>query len=192
MMVRRILLAGVCWMATAFGVTCVATTTGVAFGTYPLFSSTPTDSTATVTVSCVTATPTAESYTVSLSTGGSSSYNRRLSSGLNTLNYNLYTDSTRLFVWGNGTSGTSVGFVLRHASHRDYSDEFYGLWTDPRAAGRHYGNVWGCDNGDRQLLSCVEPHFWRWSGTPPARHADSLTLNSWFKGARLRSGFRNV
>ena len=47
-------------------------------------------------------------YTLSLSTGEGSYEQRTMSSGINVLNYNLYTDLTHLSVWGNGTGGTAI------------------------------------------------------------------------------------
>lgn len=84
---------------------CSATTLGVAFGTYEPFSGSAVDSTGSIEVSCLVSL----GYTVSLSTGSGGSYNpRALSSGGNTLNYNLFLDSARSTIWGDGSSGTSV------------------------------------------------------------------------------------
>lgn len=47
-------------------------------------------------------------YTVKLGTGSGGSYTpRKMFSGPETLDYNLYLDSTHITIWGDGTSGTS-------------------------------------------------------------------------------------
>ncbi|SEL83830.1 Spore coat protein U (SCPU) domain-containing protein [Roseateles sp. YR242] len=74
-----------------------------------LSSSTPVDATSTVSVSCSNTTP----YTVSLNAGanagGASNYaSRTMKSGSDTLAYQLYLDSGRSTVWGDGTSSSSA------------------------------------------------------------------------------------
>ena len=81
--------------------TCTVSATTVAFGVVQ-FS--VVNSTGTVTINC---NANDASITVALSTGGSASYApRKMSSGANKLQYNLYKDSAHTLVWGNGTSGT--------------------------------------------------------------------------------------
>lgn len=46
--------------------------------------------------------------TIKMYQGQSSNYNRYLSNGKDNLYYNLYLDSARSVVWGDGTNGTSV------------------------------------------------------------------------------------
>jgi spore coat protein U-like protein len=49
------------------------------------------------------------SYTIQLNAGSSGSFSpRKLASGANLLNYNLYTTSARTTIWGNGSGGTST------------------------------------------------------------------------------------
>ncbi|MBD3828778.1 MAG: spore coat protein U domain-containing protein [Stenotrophomonas sp.] len=96
--------------AQALFASCTTSASGVAFGTYPPFSASPTDSTGTVTVTC---TPLLAgllvSYTIALSTGSSGNYaSRSMSSGVSTLQYQLYTDSARSTVWGDGSAGTAT------------------------------------------------------------------------------------
>ena len=46
-------------------------------------------------------------FRIDLGRGGAASYApRRLSSGMNTLSYNLYADAGRTSVWGDGTGGS--------------------------------------------------------------------------------------
>jgi spore coat protein U-like protein len=89
---------------------CSVSATSVNFGAYSPLSATATQATGTVTVSCeVLGIGLPASWTVALSTGSSGSYAvRQLQSGANTLSYNLYTNSARTSVWGDGTNGTSV------------------------------------------------------------------------------------
>jgi spore coat protein U-like protein len=82
---------------------CTVGTTSVAFGTYEPFSNAPNESTGTVTVSCDASAP----YSVSINPGGIGSFNRALTSGAYHLVYNLYTDSARTVIWGDGTGSTA-------------------------------------------------------------------------------------
>jgi spore coat protein U-like protein len=81
----------------------INTTSVVAFGVYDPSSGTPTDSTGAITYTCTT------TALVTLSTGGSGTYNpRSLSSGANTITYNLYADAARTQVWGDFSAGTTL------------------------------------------------------------------------------------
>lgn len=97
---------------------CSVSATTVAFGSYNPFSGTADDSTGNIQVTCSLGglLSLLVAYEIKLSTGGSGSYApRRTSSGANTLNYNLYINSARTTVWGNGTGGTSTvsdGYLL--------------------------------------------------------------------------------
>ena len=103
-------LASLLWASPAAAQSCTASATPVTFGNYNVFSATPTDSTATVTLSCaVNLVSLTLGYTISLSPGGSGSYaTRRMSDGASTLNYQLYTSVLRTTVWGDGTGGSST------------------------------------------------------------------------------------
>jgi spore coat protein U-like protein len=88
---------------------CSVAATAVNFGTYNPLSGTPDDAAGTVTFSCNLLGGLFMSWTVSLSTGNSSSYSPRLlNSGVSTLSYNLYTSAAHASVWGDGTGVTSV------------------------------------------------------------------------------------
>ena len=85
---------------------CSVNPTPVAFGLYSPFNVAPTDTAGTLRVSCDTVTV---GYTVLLSAGSAGSYApRRLSGGMYTLSYNLYTDALRTVVWGDGSGGTMI------------------------------------------------------------------------------------
>ena len=79
-------------------------------------------STSTITVRCSSGTD----YTVDLSTGSSGSYaNRTLTSGSNSLIYNLYTAGDYATIWGNGQNSTGrasdvgegMGTAITHTVH---------------------------------------------------------------------------
>ena len=95
------------WKAHA---ACNVSTTSINFGNYDVFLATPLDSTGTVTVWCdenlrsdmiIDIGPSGNS-------GGFQPRKMRRSSGSELLDYNLYTNSSRTAVWGNGTAGTST------------------------------------------------------------------------------------
>ena len=94
----------------AWGAVCTVTALPVAFGIYNPLSVPPNLSTGSVTVICLPVlVPVGESYTVGLSTGGSSSFAaRRLVAGANMLQYQLYADAPRSTVWGDGSVGSST------------------------------------------------------------------------------------
>lgn len=87
---------------------CTVSSSGVAFGTYNPFSTSPTDATGDITLTC-TAGSGSGAYSVGLSVGGGSSYSaRRMTSGSNLLPYQVYSNAARSTVWGDGTAGTST------------------------------------------------------------------------------------
>lgn len=78
----------------------------VNFGAYDVFSAVPNDSTGTLTFKC-SGTP-AKPIAIKLSRGNAPTYNPRyMLRSTEQLNYNLYLDSARTSIWGDGTSGTS-------------------------------------------------------------------------------------
>jgi len=92
----------------ASAITCSMSATATAFGVYSPNSGSPLDTTGTVTVTCQ---PEVAAllffYNVTLSTGGSGSYSpRRMYNGTANLQYQLYFNSTRTQIWGDGTGST--------------------------------------------------------------------------------------
>lgn len=86
---------------------CTVSTTPVAFGTINPLSSSSTDSTGSVKVSCGGVAGLLIPFRIDIGTGASGSYAmRRLKSGAASLNYNLYLDGNRLTVWGDGSSSS--------------------------------------------------------------------------------------
>lgn len=103
--------SGSTWTAT-INADCNVSATNINFGTVGALVSNV-DATGSVTAQCTSTTP----YNIGLSAGsgaGATVANRKMTSGVKTVNYSLYTDSGRTTVWGNtvGTntnSGTGTG-----------------------------------------------------------------------------------
>jgi len=88
---------------------CSVSATALSFGAYDPTSATARDSTGTVTVTCTaTLLGLSASWDILLSTGNSGSFApRRMFSGGNSLQYNLYINAGRTQVWGDATGGTA-------------------------------------------------------------------------------------
>jgi len=87
---------------------CSASATGVAFGTYTPLAPSPLASTGTITVQCFVFFAQA-TVTVDLSAGASGGFGTRtLTSGTDTLNYNLYLNAAHTQVWGDGSGGSLI------------------------------------------------------------------------------------
>ncbi len=85
---------------------CSITTTGVNFGPYNVFGTSPVDSTGSVRYQCSGNT---SDFTIAIGRGSSATFTpRTLLNGGDALNYNLYLDAARTSIWGDGTSGTSL------------------------------------------------------------------------------------
>lgn len=95
---------------------CSVSAQPTAFGSYNPISGAALDTTGQITVTCTAVLSIAVSYTITLSAGGSGSATARRMTGTSaTLPYNVYTDSTRSTIWGNGSGGTgtvSDGYAL--------------------------------------------------------------------------------
>jgi spore coat protein U-like protein len=103
---------------------CTVSATGVAFGTYNVFSTTPLDSTGTVTYTCQRGDA---RITVALGTGSSGTYTTRtMRQGSQTLNYNIYTSTAFSGLWGNGTGGTYYWYDPDPPDNRAVAITMYG------------------------------------------------------------------
>jgi len=90
------------------GAACTVAANPTSFGVYDSAAALPLDATGNVAVTC-SGLVGLYSYTIQLDAGSSGSYlSRQMFSVGNTLNYNLYSDVTRLIVWGDGTGGTAT------------------------------------------------------------------------------------
>ena len=122
--------------AHALLVTCSVTATGVSFPAYASPGSTNSDGTGDIAVTCnADLVAGVSSYTIAISTGSGAFTNRKLISGANFLNYNLYTDSARSIVWGDGTGSTQM-----------VSDSYLILLTPSTRHYTPYGRVPGSQN----------------------------------------------
>lgn len=122
--------------AHALLVTCTVATTGITFPAYTSPGSTNSDGTGDIAVTC-TADLLAgvSSYTIAIGTGSGAFTNRKLISGANFLDYNLYTDTARSIVWGDGTGATQME-----------SDSYLILLTPTTRHYIPYGRVPGSQN----------------------------------------------
>lgn len=97
---------------------CTTSASSTNFGTYSPFSVSPLDGTGNVQVSCslLGVLSLLVSYDILLNPGSSGTFtSRTMSGGGYNLNYNLYTDSGRSLIWGDGSGGTSIvsdGYLL--------------------------------------------------------------------------------
>lgn len=83
---------------------CLVSAQGVSFGAYDSLVSGATESTGLVEISCSAQT----SYQISLSSGSGIFTERKMTNGAHTLIYNLYTDPSYSFIWGDGSGLTNT------------------------------------------------------------------------------------
>lgn len=122
--------------AHALLATCTVAATGITFPAYASPGSANSDSTGDIAVTCTaTLVVGTGSYTIAVSAGGGTFVTRKLTSGANSLDYNIYTDSARSLVWGDGTGAT----------HTE-SDSYLILLTPTTRHYTPYGSVPGSQN----------------------------------------------
>ena len=106
------------------GAGCTVTSSGVAFGSYSVFATSPTNTTGTISYSC---TLPVNPPLIALDRGSSATfYPRTLTGTYSSLQYNLYLDAACTTVWGDGSSGTSTYQAGAPASGQNYSATVYG------------------------------------------------------------------
>ncbi len=104
-----LVLAAVAAPALARAQTCSfsAGPTALSFGAYDPGSTAPNDTTGTFSYTCSSAR--ARPVIIWLSAGNGGSFTpRRMTKGADTLDYNLFSDSARTVIWGDGTGGSQV------------------------------------------------------------------------------------
>lgn len=97
---------------------CEVTASDLAFGTYTAQAGTPLQGTTLLRATCTPGT----TYNVGLDAGtspGATINQRKMASGANSLNYQLYSDSARNTIWGNTTgtdtvTGAGTGLAVDH------------------------------------------------------------------------------
>lgn len=115
---------------------CTLAVTGVSFGPIDPLANQVTTSVGSVQVECPADTP----YLVRLSTGASGSWSRTLSSGADSLAYNLFRDPTHVEVWGDGSGGSLTVSGLGSGSTQLHS--VYGrVPAQPQARVGSYSDV---------------------------------------------------
>ncbi|MFZ6733369.1 spore coat U domain-containing protein [Undibacterium sp. Ji42W] len=96
--------------------TCTVSTLPVTFSTYDPLSNTPSDITGTLTVTCNALVSLLVSYNVKLNGGLTGSVaSRIMTSGISQMTYQLYSDSGRTTIMGDGTAGSTIindGYLL--------------------------------------------------------------------------------
>jgi spore coat protein U-like protein len=83
---------------------CTLSAQGVVFGIYDTLANQNLDGTGSVSVSC----DTNASFTVALSPGHGTTLLRQMQGGADVMTYNLFTDSLRSIIWGDGAGGTAL------------------------------------------------------------------------------------
>jgi spore coat protein U-like protein len=91
---------------------CSFSATPLAFGKYVPTSASPSDFTATISVTCTTSGPTPAPIrgTIALA-GGTGPSVRQLTDGVHRLRYQLYLDPTRSVLWGDSNGGSSTASI---------------------------------------------------------------------------------
>ena len=86
----------------AAAATCTISPQGVSFGNYDTLETQPLDGIGNISVRCDAET----TFTISIGSGAGTHTARQMASGADILEYNLYTDPSRLTVWGDDSAGT--------------------------------------------------------------------------------------
>jgi spore coat protein U-like protein len=93
---------------------CSVATTSVNFGSYNVLSASPLDSTGSITVNCTSNSNVVIAIGPSPNSGGFNPRKMKLTTGSELLQYNLYTNSNRTLIWGNGANNTNtVNLIAR-------------------------------------------------------------------------------
>jgi spore coat protein U-like protein len=109
---KRSLWIGLCLSAAAVdlraAVACRVSTSGAPFGSFDVIGNESRDTLVSLTMSCTGKIGESARYTIALSQGTNTSVTRAMRSGVRRLRYNLYSDSARTQIWGDGASGSST------------------------------------------------------------------------------------
>jgi spore coat protein U-like protein len=108
--IRAILFSLILLIVHRAEAACNVATTNINFGIYDVFSNMPKDSTGSISVECDEAPPPVVAIRIgpSSGSGGFNPRQMRHTTRPDRLNYNLFIDSSRSVVWGDGTGGGST------------------------------------------------------------------------------------
>ncbi|GGC59498.1 Csu type fimbrial protein [Undibacterium terreum] len=87
---------------------CGVSTAGVAFGSYDPSSAVDTTGLGSITFGCLASGLGTLTYTITISAGNGTFLDRQMKAGTTRISYNLYQDSNRTILWGDGTGGSSI------------------------------------------------------------------------------------
>lgn len=110
-------------VAAQLSLGCTVTTSAVSFGSYDSYASSPLDGQGSVRYVCLGLMRTVR---ISISTGGSGTYSRRMSGTGGNLFYNLYLDATHQTIWGDGSGGTQPLVHGNIVIYTNYTATIYG------------------------------------------------------------------
>lgn len=103
---------------------CTVSSSGVAFGSYSVFSGADTNTTGTISYTC---TLPVNPPVIALGQGSASTFfPRALAGAQGSLRYNLYLDAACTTIWGDGSSGTSTYQAAAPANGQNYNVMLYG------------------------------------------------------------------
>jgi len=107
---------------------CVVTATPVAFGQYNPLLNTPLDRLGSLAFEChpLPGSGRVRNVYVQINQGSSGSFNRAMINGADRLYYNLYVDSVRTIIWGDGSGGTQALFMADPLPNQQITVPIYG------------------------------------------------------------------
>ena len=135
------LLVSTLWTARAEAAGCTISTSGVAFGAYDVFNSSPVDSTGNITYAC---NQNNADIVITLGKGGAALFaDRRMLNASEILLYNLYTNAARTIIWGDGTESTQTFAHTNMNKDEVYNATVYGRVpaTQDVAAGSYSNTI---------------------------------------------------
>jgi spore coat protein U-like protein len=114
--------------ASAFAA-CTVTTTGINFGNYDVFNTSPLNSTGSVTVSCDSSPPPDVTISIGQSPTSGGFIPRKMKNTIlaDTLSYNVYQDAAGTLIWGDGTGGTSTVYLKNVKKNRPVITTIYAI-----------------------------------------------------------------
>lgn len=114
---RLVLAMAVLWLPYSAKAQCTITASGLIFGQYNPLGGETVDGRGDIEQVCSEST----SYTIELSQGQGTYSPREMNSAGDLLEYNLYTDVSRLIVWGDGTGGTQTASGTADTTGNEHS-----------------------------------------------------------------------